>query len=138
MKKRCDGFTLIELMVVIVILGLLTVTLIVGYGGKGEEARQKLTRPLLKQVSDQISMFRIDHSQYPEHLNDLVFRPTYVDAEGWNPYLTERPLDGWDNELVFQVPGQDGFPFDVVSYGADGQPGGEGFDEDLWSHARRD
>ena len=138
MKKRCDGFTLIELMVVIVILGLLTVMLIVGYADRDQPPRQVATRALLKQVSSQISMFRMDHHQYPENLNDLVFRPSYVEAEGWTPYLSERPLDGWDNELVFQVPGQDGFPFDVVSYGADGQPGGEGFDEDLWSHARRD
>lgn len=138
MKSRRSGFTLIELMVVIVILGILATVLIVNLGDRDQPARQAVTKALLRELNTQLAMFRLDHHRTPEGLDDLVFRPAYVDPGDWTPYLTDPPRDGWGHEFVYRVPGSDGFSFDVVSHGSDGQPGGEGHAQDLWNHARRE
>lgn len=133
------GFTLIELLVVIVIIGVLATIAAVNLHDRDQPARVAATRTVLKDVSARLAEFRMDHHRYPRTLEDLVFRPEYVDSESWRGgYFQEIPLDGWQNDLVYRVPGSDDFPFDVVSTGADGKPGGSGYDADLWNHARRD
>ena len=137
-SRIAAGFTLIEMMLVIVIIGILAAVVTAQLTGRAILARQTTTRALIKEVNGQVALFKLDYSRYPEKLEDLVFRPGYVDPEAWRgPYLHDFPVDGWMRDLEYRVPGRDGFPFDVVSYGADGTPGGTEFDEDLWNHARR-
>lgn len=133
------GFTLIEVMVVVVILGLLATVVAVNVAGKPDKAKVRLTTAALASLSANLDDFRLNHGRYPERLEDLVFMPAYVNPRHWPPggYLLKAPRDAWDNEYLYRVPGSDGFPVDVVSYGADGKPGGIEFDEDLWNHARR-
>jgi len=134
--RRAGGFTLVEMMVVIVIIGILAAALIVQITGRADKARVEATKAILKQVADAVEMFKLDHNKYPERLEDLVRMPAYVDARKWPPggYLKKAPRDGWDRELIYRPQGTGGQPFDIISLGEDGREGGEGFAEDLWNH----
>ncbi|MBI2932939.1 MAG: type II secretion system major pseudopilin GspG [Planctomycetes bacterium] len=127
------GFTLIEIMVVVVIIGILATIVAVkatdGYG----KAQEAASRAAVKEVSHALELFKLAHSRYPDRLDELIFRPAYVEERAWKPLLPEVPLDGWQRSLAYHVPGTDGFSFDVVSLGEDGIAS----DDDLWNHARR-
>lgn len=133
------GFSLIELMIVLVILGLIAG--IVGpqamkYLGKGKSQSAKVQ---IENISAALDMYRLEVGNYPnssQGLKALVSSPS--GARGWNgPYLKkgEVPLDPWNNEYQYKRPGTSGQPFDLVSLGADGSAGGEGEDADisLWA-----
>ena len=134
--RRAGGFTLVEMMVVIVIIGILATVLITQIAGKADRAKVEATKAIIKQVGDAVEMFKLDHNKYPERLDDLMRMPAYVDARKWPPggYLKKSPRDAWDRELYYRFPGTAGQPFDVVSFGEDGREGGEGYAEDLWNH----
>ncbi len=133
MKKRLSGgFTLIEMMVVIVILGVLALVLVVSFAGKDDKAKKAATRSIIEQVSNQIEEFKMDHGQYPQSLEELRRRPGFVSDDDWTgPYLKKKPKDGWGREFHYESPGPDGYGFQIYSLGADDQPGGKGFDADL-------
>ncbi|MCL4492896.1 MAG: type II secretion system major pseudopilin GspG [Nitrospirae bacterium] len=127
------GFTLVELLVVLVILGLLAA--LVGPKlfpklGKGKQAAAKAQIELLEQAMDQ---YRLDVGTYPntqDGLNALVANPGGL--ERWEgPYLKKGlPNDPWGKPYHYQMPGQHG-EYDLFSYGRDGSPGGEGEDKDV-------
>src|SRR3989442_13033415 len=131
MKRR--GFTLIEIMVVVVILGIMATVVIANIGDKPGAAKAKLTAAQIKLLRADVELFKVDPNRYPESLQELVQRPSYVEAKDWHPYRDEVPLDGWNPPFRYQAPGTRG-PFDIVSFGEDGLPGGEGVHADLWSH----
>jgi general secretion pathway protein G len=134
-KRDEKGFTLIELLVVMVIVGLLAA--LVGPKlfpklGKGKQAAAKAQIELLGQALDQ---FRLDTGRYPitqEGLNALVANTTGI--ENWDgPYLKKAlPNDPWGKAYNYQCPGTHG-EYDLLSYGRDGAPGGEGEDKDIAS-----
>lgn len=133
-RSRERGFTLIEIMVVVVIIGILAALVITQIGGKADEAKAKTTRAMIKQLAQQVEMFKLDQNRYPEKLLDLLYQPSYVDPAKWKqPYITERPFDSWGNEFLYRVPGTS-FAYDIVSLGADGKESGQGYDEDIWNH----
>ena len=137
MSSARRGFTLIEMMVVIVIIGILATVLITSISGKSDEAKASATKMLVSQVSDGLDMFKLHHNRYPEGLTDLLRMPSYIDQGKWptGGYVKRDPtLDAWKKEFVYNVPGSGGQPFDLVSWGADGQQGGEGVNEDIWNH----
>lgn len=140
MNRKRDGFTLIELMVVVVIIGILGVIALQTFVGRGEKARLEATKAILSKVSNQVDLFKLDHGKYPSKLEDLIRQPSYVDSKNWPPdgYLKKEDEinDAWNNPLLYRLPGSGGSPYDLVSYCADGKEGGENYDKDLWNHDR--
>jgi len=132
-NRRRAGFTLLEIMVVVVIIGLIATLVIAQVMGQSDKARIRMTKALMTSVSQQIGIFKLDHGRYPESLDDLITAPSYVKPEKYpqEGYLKEYPLDGWDAKLIYRRGSGTGKPYELISYGADGQQGGEGPDADI-------
>jgi len=138
-KKRPEyGFTMVELMAVLIILGLLFAVVVRNFVGQTDKARVTTTKANLKLLHMAITQFKMDTSRFPteeESLMALMEQPT--DVVNWQPggYLetTELPVDGWGNEFYYQLYPESGKPFVIISYGADGEEGGEEYDADLYS-----
>jgi len=139
-KKRHvrKGFTMIELMAMLIIIGLLATLVVTKVASKIDQARVRTTFVNLKTLHTAVNQFKMDTSRYPteeEGLMALIEQPT--DVVGWEPggYLetTELPLDGWGNDFYYLRYPESGKPFVIISYGADGEEGGEDYDADLYS-----
>lgn len=136
--KHQRGFTLIELMVVIVILGILAGLIVPRIMGRPEEARRMKARVQMESMETALKLYKLDNGSYPstdQGLEALVQAPTVGQLpKKWREggYLDKGrvPKDPWDNDYVYLSPGLHG-DLDLMSYGADGQPGGEGKDEDI-------
>jgi general secretion pathway protein G len=138
MKNK--GFTLLELLVVIVILGILATFVGTRIMGKPEEARQTQAKIQIQSLENALNMYRLDSGDYPsteQGLKALVEKPTVGSVPNrWREggYLDKPrvPKDPWGNEFVYLSPGMKNTNgFDLMSYGSDGQPGGEGKDADI-------
>jgi general secretion pathway protein G len=131
------GFTLIELMVVLVIMGILATVVVLNIADEPDKAKVQKARVDIKTVETALKMFKIDNGFYPsteQGLEALAFSPTvgrpannYKDGG----YLENVPYDPWDNSYIYISPGVSGRPYDLMTYGADGVEGGAGFDEDI-------
>ena len=139
-RKRLNvhGFTLIELMVVIVILGILAGLIIPRIMGRPEEARRMKARVQMESVETALRLYKLDNGIYPsteQGLQALIEAPTVGELpRKWRKggYLEKGnvPKDPWGHEYVYLSPGLHD-DFDLVSYGADGQPGGEDQNKDV-------
>jgi general secretion pathway protein G len=140
MKRREQrvycGFTLVELMAVIVIIGLLAAIAAKNFLGQTDKARVVTTKAALSNLHEAVDMFKMDTGRYPteeEGLVALIEKP--ADVEGWatGGYLkgTKIPQDAWKHDFVYQLNPESGKPFVIISYGGDGKEGGEGYDADL-------
>jgi general secretion pathway protein G len=137
-KRGNTGFTLIELMVVIVILGILAGLIIPRIMGRPEEARQMKAQVQIESIETALRLYKLDSGSYPttdQGLQALVETPTVGELpRAWREggYLEKGkvPRDPWGNEYVYLSPGVHG-EYDLSSFGADGQPGGEGKDKDI-------
>ncbi|WP_052190673.1 MULTISPECIES: type II secretion system major pseudopilin GspG [Chitinibacter] len=128
------GFTLLELLVVLLIIALLA-----GYVGPklfGEvgKAKTKTAASQMKSIADALDHYRLDTGRYPSNeqgLDALVKRPN--DESKWNgPYLMKDvPNDPWDKPYIYRVPGENGHDYDLLTYGLDGKAGGSGEDADV-------
>ncbi len=132
------GFTLIELMVVIVILGILAGLIIPRIMGRPEEARRMKARVQIESIETALRLYKLDNGYYPgteQGLQALIEPPAVGQLpRAWREggYLEKGkvPKDPWGNEYVYLCPGIHG-DNDLISYGADGEPGGEGKDQDI-------
>jgi len=139
--KRRSGFTLVEIMVVVVIIGLLAGIVGPQIMARLEEARRTTARTQIRVFEEALAMFRLHNGFYPttqQGLQALVTRPTIppiprrFSPEG---YLRDVPLDPWGNPYIYRSPGER-HPFDIISTGRTGEEGGTGFDADVTNHDR--
>lgn len=130
MKNANSGFSLIELLVVLVILGLLAGMVVPNIMGNTEKAKAKAAKAAVAQLGMAVENYYLDMGNAPERLEDLVKRPG--GAENWvGPYTKESQLtDPWGEPYQYEFPGQHG-DFDILSYGADRTQGGEGKNADI-------
>jgi len=128
------GFSLIELLIVMVILGLLASLVGPKMFGKLGMAKQKTAKTQIEMLMAGCDAFRLDTGKYPSSQEGLEALVTNSGSDKWKgPYLSKGlPKDPWDNPYNYQNPGEHG-EIDISSYGADGQQGGEGEDADIGS-----
>jgi general secretion pathway protein G len=136
MPRRQRGFTLIEIMVVVVILAILGTLVAPQILGRIDEARITKAREDLKLYESALDMYRMDNFRYPsseQGLDALVHKPNDPSIKNWRPdgYVKQLVKDPWGHDYVYVSPGTGGTPYDLMSFGADGAPGGTGNDADL-------
>ena len=130
------GFTLIELMVVLVIIGVLAALIVPNVLDRADDARTTAARTDVSNLMQALKLYKLDNLRYPsaeQGLRALVAKPsTAPQPPNWKPNLEKLPNDPWGRPYQYLNPGIKG-PIDVLSLGADGQPGGEGNDADIGS-----
>ena len=134
-KRNTTGFTLIELLIVMVIISLLAAFVAPRFFGQEKKAKQRGAKGQIALLESAVDTYRLDIGRYPttqQGLEALREKPDGVD--NWDgPYLRkELPLDPWGNPYVYESPSDHG-EFAILSYGADGKPGGEDMDLDIVS-----
>lgn len=134
MKKQ-TGFTLIELMVVLVILGIIMGLVVPNVVGRGDEARIRAAQTDISTISQALEMYRLHNSHYPstdQGLEALVSKPSgSPEPKNWRgPYIKKTPKDPWENDYGYI---NDGGNPEIISYGADGSEGGEDLNQDISS-----
>ena len=129
-RQASRGFTLVELLLVLVILALIGGLVLPGIIGKAEGAKVKVAASQVSRLSMAVESYYLDTGATPDNLDELVDESGNV--AGWNgPYVKRSSLkDPWGREYVYQYPGEHS-DFDIYSMGADGQPGGEDRDADI-------
>ncbi len=130
-NRRRHSFTLIEIMIVVVIIAMLAALVGPNIIGSFDKAKVNSTKAQLVNLKNAVQQYYMDLSSYPNTLEDLIRNPG--DDRWHGPYLEAKsiPLDGWGNEFVYTVPGEDNMAFDLNSLGADKTAGGEGYNADL-------
>lgn len=131
-RHRTAGFTLIEIMVVVVVIGVLAALVIPTFLGKADKAKVAVAQQKIGNIETAINLFYQDYSRFPESIDELIHKPADISDEQWSPpSLKAKHLeDPWGNQYVYQYPGEHG-PYDLFSMGADGQEGGEGLNADI-------
>jgi general secretion pathway protein G len=134
--RGVGGFTLIELMVVLVIIGVLAALIVPNVLDRADDARATAARTDVNNLVQSLKLYRLDNQRYPtseQGLGALLVKPTAgPDAPNWRPYLDKLPSDPWGRPYAYMNPGVHG-EIDILSLGADGQPGGEGKNADIGS-----
>ncbi|GAB1391377.1 MAG: type II secretion system major pseudopilin GspG [Rubrivivax sp.] len=135
-RRAPQGFTLIELMVVLVIIGVLAALIVPNVLDRTDDARATAARTDVNNLVQALKLYKLDNLRYPsaeQGLQALVQKPTAAPLPpNWRPYLDKLPADPWGRPYQYLNPGVRG-EIDVFSFGADGQPGGEGKDADIGS-----
>ena len=136
---RPNGFTLVELMVVIFILGLLTTIVVINVLPSQDRAMVEKARADIAVLGQALEMYRLDNLTYPTSADGLAalanapasLAPSARYRQGG--YIKKLPADPWGRPYQYDVPGRSGQGFDLYSLGADGAPGGEGNDADIYA-----
>lgn len=135
-KRLSAGFTLIELMVVLVIIGVLAALIVPNVLDRADDARVTAAKTDVSNLMQALKLYRLDNQRYPtaaQGLQALIVKPTTGSIPtNWKPYLDKLPNDPWGNAYQYLNPGIKS-EIDVLSFGADGQAGGEGKNADIGS-----
>ena len=134
MRKRRKGFSLLELLVVILILGILAAFVAPNVIGAGEKAKRDLVCSQMSNVAQALKMFRLDNGTYPETEEGIQALLQNPDPEKYpnystQPYIEKLPKDSWKNPFIYVKKGEQ---FDLISLGADRKEGGEGEAADIY------
>lgn len=137
-RRRNRGFTLIELMVVLIILALLATVIVPNVVGKSDEAKLTKAKTDIAMIESLLDQFYLDMDRYPATEEGLrvLYSPTDDDAETWKGPYSKKPIppDPWGNPYVYECPGtHSAQPYEVASFGKDGAEGGEDYDMDIVS-----
>ena len=137
-KKNQRGVTLIEMLVVVSIIGLIVAYVSINVFSKADDAKAKLTRAQISTFSNALGLYKLDTGSYPPtELGLQALRQKPENAPAWaGPYLQQDvPLDAWQRPYLYKYPGDHDDSPDIISLGADGQPGGQGANADIvsWS-----
>ena len=136
-RRRGRGFSLLELLAVLVILGILAGIFAPKFLGQAESAKRKAAKLEIDQIGQSLDLYKLEIGRYPtsqDGLQALVAAPS--GTANWNgPYLkkTSVPKDPWGNEYKYVSPGDQNRPYDIVSMGGDGKEGGDGDGKDITS-----
>jgi general secretion pathway protein G len=129
------GFTLIEIMVVVIIIGLLAAAIVPEVIGKVDEARVAKAKEDIQALETALTEYRLDNSVYPstdDGLDALTKQPNDPSVTHWHgPYIQQISKDPWGRPYQYAYPGTHGQPYDLYTLGADGQPGGDGVNADI-------
>lgn len=140
-QSRNRGFTLIEIMVVVVILGILAGIVVPRIMDRPDDARVAKAEQDIRVLEQQLEMYRMDNFNYPttdQGLEALVREPSgSPQPKNWRQYMDRIPKDPWGNEYQYVQPGEHG-DFDIYSLGADGREGGEGANADIGNWEQED
>ena len=135
-QRTACGFTLIELMVVLVIIGVLGALVVPSVLGRADDARVTAAKTDVSNLMQALKLYRLDNQRFPtaeQGLQALVSKPESQPVPAnWKPYLEKLPTDPWGQAYQYANPGIQG-EVDVMSFGADGKAGGEGKDADIGS-----
>ena len=125
-RRNRRGFTIVEILVVVIIIGVLVAMIMPAYFGRIGEAKQTVAKSKLPSIETAIMLFRQDYDRWPVSLNEIVNRPADIDEAKWNPPSIKAKdlLDPWGREFIYRQPGEHG-ALDLYSLGKDGQEGGE-------------
>jgi general secretion pathway protein G len=130
-RRKQQGFTLIELMVVVVILAILAAIAVPKLMDRPDEARLVKAKQDIGAISSALQLYKLDNYRYPntdQGIEALVTQPTTEpEPKNWKQYLQQVPKDPWGNDYIYLSPGEHG-DFDLYTLGADGEDGGEGID----------
>lgn len=127
-KQHERGFTLLEIMVVLVIIGVLAAMVAPRFIERADEAKVDATRAQIKNIEQAMKLYRLQHGSYPSSSEGIQALATA--GKNGKRYLDSVPKDAWGNTFIYLSPGVHG-DFDILSYGADNKAGGSGFDADI-------
>ncbi len=138
MRKRQSGFTLIEIMVVVVILAVLGALVVPKILENVDKARVTRAQSDIRAIETALDLYRLDNFKYPtteQGLQALVKQPSDPTITNYRSggYLPSLPKDPWNNTYIYVSPGADGRDYDIITYGRDAKQGGEGYDADISS-----
>lgn len=136
MYQRQHGFTLIEIMVVVVILAVLGALVVPKILENVDKARVTRAQSDIRAIQTALDLYRLDNFKYPtteQGMQALVTQPSDPSITNYRSggYLPSLPKDPWNNPYQYVSPGANGRDYDIISYGRDGKPGGEGYDADI-------
>lgn len=139
MSHTRRGMTFVELLAVLVILGLVASVLTVSFAGRFAKGKREIARTQIAQLVQAVETYRLEHGDWPPVEQGLAALTTPIASPAAPYFLKPDQLnDPWNNPYALIVPGPDGYPYEIVTYGSDRQPGGEDEAADLSSTRLRD